>query len=143
MTQEAATIQVTHSLRIPAGELQYRTSRSGGPGGQHVNTTDTQVELTWDITTSPTLNEGQRTRLLSKLANRVDARGNLHVKVSDSRSQVKNKKIALERFKKLVSEALHIPRPRKATKPSKAAKEKRLKGKKQRGEIKAMRKRVR
>ena len=70
---------ISNQLQIPTSELSYRYSRSGGPGGQHVNTSATQVELLWDVGASPSLTDGQRARLLDKLANRIDSEGVLHV----------------------------------------------------------------
>jgi len=130
---------VTDNLFIPRAELSYRASRSGGPGGQHVNTSSTRVELVWDVNGSPSLTEEQRTLILEKLANRINAEGQLQLASSDNRSQFRNKEAVTERFTELLREALHVPKPRKKTRPSRANREKRLEAKKRRSETKRMR----
>src|SRR6478672_9598591 len=95
-------LQVTPQLRISSVELDYRASRSGGPGGQHVNTSSTRVELWWDVAASPALSEPQRQRLLSRLANRLDGSGRLRLVSSGSRSQLRNREEVTERLRELV-----------------------------------------
>ena len=126
-------------VAIPRSELTYRASRSGGPGGQHVNTSSTRIELLWDFTRSRALDGAARARLAEKLAARLDADGNLRVVASDYRSQQQNRAAAEERLAELVRRALTVPKKRKATKPSRAAKEKRLAEKKRRSERKRRR----
>lgn len=133
---ETAYLNVTPSLAIPRSELQYRATRSGGPGGQHVNTSSTRIELLWDLSNSQAVTEEQRQRLRTKLAARLDADGMVRVVASDRRSQGQNRQAAEERLTALVKHALHIPKVRRATKPTRAAKEKRLAEKKRRGEKK-------
>lgn len=133
---ETAYLNVTPSLAIPRSELQYRATRSGGPGGQHVNTSSTRIELLWDLSNSQAVTEEQRERLRTKLAPRLDADGMVRVVASDRRSQGQNRQAAEERLTALVKHALHIPKVRRATKPTRAAKEKRLAEKKRRGEKK-------
>jgi ribosome-associated protein len=135
-------IQIEGGPAIPRAELTYRATRSGGPGGQHVNTSSTRVELTWNVTASPALTDEQRTRILEKLATRIDDTGTLRVVAADSRSQHQNRETATARFAELVARALVRPKPRRATRPPKASKEARLEEKKQRGEVKKKRGRV-
>src|SRR6185503_12863810 len=116
----------------PRAELQYRASRSGGAGGQHVNTSSTRIELLWDLTHSAAVSDEQRQLLLEKLGARLDAEGNVRVVASDRRSQLQNRESAEARLVEIVRQALVIPKKRKATRPSKAAKQKRLNEKKRR-----------
>src|SRR5918911_848577 len=94
---------VSPALRLPLAELEYRASRSGGPGGQHVNTSSTRIELWWDVTQSPTLTPEQRELLLTGLAARLDARGRLRLVSSGSRSQLRNREDVTERLRTLVA----------------------------------------
>ena len=123
-------------LRLPRTELDYRASRSGGPGGQHVNTSSTRVELWWDISGSPSLTAAQRARLLSRLRRRLDAAGRLRVVSSTHRSQLRNREDATDRLRQLVAAALVIPKTRKPTRPTAAAKAKRLEAKRRRAATK-------
>jgi len=134
-------IVVSPTLTIPASELTFRASRAGGPGGQHVNTSSTRIELLWDLTRSATISEDVRARLLEKLASRLDAAGMVRVVASDRRSQSQNRDAAAERLAKLVRQALVVPRKRRATRPTAASKEQRLAEKKRRGERKRDRRR--
>ena len=134
-------LQITPSLRLPPGELEYRASRSGGPGGQHVNTSSTRIEVWWDIAASPSLNEEQRARLLARLRSRLDAGGRLRLVSSGSRSQLRNREEVTARLATLVAEALVVPKRRKATKPSRAAKAARLESKRRRAATKRERRR--
>jgi ribosome-associated protein len=135
-------IEITPTLRIPRAELDYRATRSGGPGGQHVNTSSTRIELTWDVGGSPSLDDAQRNRILEKLANRIDERGVLRLTSSGSRSQHQNREDVTERFARLIAQALHVPKPRKKTRPSKASKEARLLSKKRRSQTKKQRREI-
>ncbi len=119
-------LEISPTLRLPLGELGFRASRSGGPGGQHVNTSSTRVEIWWDIAASPTLSEAQRTRLLTRLASRLDGSGRLRLVSAGSRSQLRNREEVTERLRELVARALVVPRRRKPTRPSRAAKAARL-----------------
>jgi ribosome-associated protein len=132
-------LQVNDGLWVPRAELTYRATRSGGPGGQHVNTSSTRVELAWDVGASPSLTDEQRARLFEKLANRINAEGVLLLAASDHRSQHQNKEAVTERFVDLVREALVIPKKRKKTRVPKHAREARLVAKKRRSETKKMR----
>jgi ribosome-associated protein len=128
-------------LVIPDGELQERFSRSSGPGGQSVNTTDSRVELRWDVAASTALGAEQRARLLQRLAGRL-VDGALTVTASEHRSQLLNRNAARARLASLLTEALAPPSPaRRATRPSRAARQRRLEDKRRRGELKAHRSR--
>jgi len=136
-------LAVTDDLWVPRAELEFRASRSGGPGGQHVNTSSTRVELTWDVAGSPSLTEEQRARVLEKLANRIDGSGVLRLAASEHRSQHQNREAATGRFVELLRVALHVPKPRRKTRPTRASREVRLQGKKRRSEVKRLRGSVR
>ena len=123
-------LAVNESLSIPRTELDIRVSRSSGAGGQHVNKTSSRVEIFWNIVGSRALSEEQRGRLLDKLASRLTTEGSIRVVASDMRSQSRNRELAEERLAELVRRALIVPRKRKATKPTRAAKEARLDSKK-------------
>jgi ribosome-associated protein len=129
------------AFSIPEHELDYRVSRSGGPGGQHVNTSSTRVEVWWDVARSPSLAEDQRSRLLHKLASRLDAEGRLRLVSSASRSQLQNRRDVTERLHRVVNTALVVPKARRKTKPSRRAKERRLAQKKAHSKKKAERRR--
>jgi ribosome-associated protein len=131
-----AYLEITPSLLLPLSELEYRATRSGGPGGQHVNTSSTRIEVWWDIGASPTLTAEQRERLLGRLATRLDGEGRLRIVASESRSQLRNREAATERLRELVTAALVVPKPRKRTKPSRAAKAARLEAKRRRSATK-------
>jgi ribosome-associated protein len=133
---ESAFLSVTPHLAIPRTELSYRASRAGGPGGQHVNTSSTRIELLWDLNGSTVIDDDQRDRLRLKLSARLDAEGKVRVVASDRRSQKQNRLAADERLAALVRHALIIPKKRRPTKPTRAAKERRLSDKKRRGERK-------
>jgi ribosome-associated protein len=135
-------VVINTGLSIPRSELTYRATRSGGPGGQHVNTSSTRVELVWDVKASQALTDEQRERLLHKLANRINEEGLLRLNSSGSRSQHQNKEEVTERFARVVDQALQTPKPRRKTKPSRASKEARIKEKKQRSETKSRRGRI-
>ncbi len=128
-------IDATHV--IPRAELSARASRAGGAGGQHVNTSSTRVEVLWDPATSRALNDEERARVLTKLAARLDADAHLRVVASDTRSQLRNRLLAEERLAALVARALVVPRTRKKTRPSRAAKERRLEEKKRESQKKS------
>ena len=121
---------------IPLEELSFRASRSGGPGGQHVNTSATRVEVRWNVAESPSLSDEQRQRLLERLGGRVDARGYVRVVADERRSQLRNREAAVERLNSLVSDALKQPKKRRKTRPPRAAAVKRLDGKRRRGNVK-------
>lgn len=134
-----AVLSINDDLFLPESELSYRASRSGGPGGQHVNTSSTRVELVWDVEGSPSLTEAQRARIRNKLGNRISNEGLLQLSDAGSRSQHQNKEAVTERLVELLREALHVPKRRKKTRPSRASIERHRKAKKRRSEIKRMR----
>jgi ribosome-associated protein len=126
-------LRVNRSLAIPVDELQWRFSGSGGPGGQHANTSNTRAEVVFDIAASPSVGPRQRIRLVAKLGPVV------RVVASDERSQARNRELALERLRSRLAEALRIPRRRIPTAPSAASEERRLSAKHHRAEIKRLR----
>jgi ribosome-associated protein len=128
--------ETSPTLRLPLAELDYRASRSGGPGGQHVNTSSTRIEVWWDIAASPALTEAQRQRLLSRLASRLDGSGRLRLVSSGSRSQLRNREEVTERLREIVAGALVVPKTRKRTRPSRAARAARLESKRRRSATK-------
>jgi ribosome-associated protein len=129
-------------LAIPPEELVFRASRSGGPGGQHVNTSSTRAEVRWNVAATRALSEEEKARVLAKLAARIDTEGWLRVVESSTRSQLRNREAATLRLADLVAHALIVPRPRKKTRVPKAAKARRLEAKRHRSAVKDARRRV-
>ncbi|WP_209391285.1 alternative ribosome rescue aminoacyl-tRNA hydrolase ArfB [Chryseobacterium sp. RR2-3-20] len=121
-------------------ELSYKTSRSSGSGGQNVNKVETSVTVMWKVEESVVFTDVEKERIFFKLKNRINAEGILQMTVSESRTQLQNKKIAAEKIQEMVNQALIIPKKRIATKPSKAKIEKRLESKKKISEKKENRK---
>src|SRR5258705_7199573 len=132
-------LEVSEAVAIPRAELEYRASRAGGAGGQHVNTSSTRIELLWNVRASQALDEAQRARVASKLATRLDGEGWLRVVSSARRSQGQNRQAAEERLVELIRGAPVVPERRRPTKPSRGAKEARLSEKKKRGDTKRQR----
>jgi ribosome-associated protein len=132
-------IRVTSTVVIPRSELMIRATRSGGPGGQHVNTSSTRIEITWDLTRSTALTEEERTRAISRLGTRVSDDGVVRVVASDSRSQRQNREHAEKRLADLVRRALAVPKARKRTRAPRGAVEARLETKRRQGERKRQR----
>jgi len=126
-------VRVNRRLVVPPAELSWRFSGSGGPGGQHANTANTRVELTFDVGASAVLGPRQRARLLERLGSKV------RVVVSEERSQARNREIAVERLAGRLREALRVERPRRPTSPTEASRERRLEDKRRRSERKAER----
>ena len=124
---------VTDSVRIPRHELDVRFSASGGPGGQHANKAATRAELTFDATTSSAFTEAQRQRVVGRLGPVV------RVVADDERSQLRNRALAEERLAAKLRGALHVPRTRRATRPTRGSQRRRVEAKKQRGETKRYR----
>lgn len=123
-------LRVTRTCSIPLSELRWRFSRSGGPGGQHANTSDTRAEVIFDVAASAALGPRQRERLLAKLGPEV------RVVAADERSQTRNRDLALERLAARLAGALRVETPRRPTRPSRSAVERRLAEKKRRSERK-------
>ncbi len=121
-------------------EFQFRTSRSGGPGGQHANKADTKVQLVFPLTDSKLLSQDQKRRALKKLQHRLTKQGELIVERGDQRSQKRNKEAAITALYRILRASLKRPRPRKRTKRPKRAEEERIQKKKEKGEKKRMRK---
>ena len=125
---------------IPAAELRWRFSRSPGPGGQHVNTTDTRVELSWNIAASAALDEQRRAVLLERLESRTTD-GVLTVSAAQFRSQLRNREAARDKLADAVRAALRTRRRRRPTKPTRGSQRRRLDDKRKRGETKQLRRR--
>jgi ribosome-associated protein len=124
---------VNEELTIPIGEIELRASRSSGPGGQHANVTASRIEAVFDVAASPTLSDEQRSRLQEKLGDRVS------VVAQDARSQARNRELALERLRERLAAALVRPKRRRPTRPSRAARERRLEQKRRTSERKRRR----
>ena len=127
---------VTRTCAIPLSELRFRFSRSGGPGGQHANTSDTRVEVVFDVAASAALGPRQRERLLQKLGPEVRATA------ADERSQARNRELAMRRLAERIAGALRVEKPRTATKPTLASKRRRIEAKRRRSEVKRLRRDV-
>jgi ribosome-associated protein len=136
---EGNALTINSELSIPLSELDYQASRSGGPGGQHVNTSSTRVEVRWDVAGSPTLTPEQRAHLLERLRARLDSTGGLRLVSSSTRSQLRNREDVTERLREVVAAALAVRKKRKPTKPSRAAKAARLEAKRRRAVTKQRR----
>jgi len=126
-------LHLGHGVTVPHHELSWKFSTSSGPGGQHVNTANTRVELRYDIQQSPALPEWARARLLAKLGPTVS------VTASDRRSQLRNRELALERLTERLGAALHRDPPRRATRPTKASQRRRVEAKRRQGDRKRQR----
>jgi ribosome-associated protein len=127
------SIRVTRSVVLPLAEIQLRTSRSSGPGGQHAQKSETRVEAVFDVESSTALTDAQKRRVVAK------AGPVLRAVAQDERSQLRNKDLAVERLVESLREALKVPRRRVATKPSAASKQRRLEAKKRRSQVKRLR----
>jgi ribosome-associated protein len=134
-------LEVSRTLTIPAAELRWRFSRSSGPGGQHVNTSDSRVELSWDLAESCALTESQRARLAAHLSRRLVA-GSITVTASERRSQLRNREIAAAKLAEIVRAALAPDAaPRRRTSPTRGSTVRRLAAKQQRSATKRQRRR--
>jgi ribosome-associated protein len=127
-------VRVTSRLIIPSHELLWRFTASGGPGGQHANTSNTRAEVVFDVLASDALTDAQKARIEARLGSEV------RVVASSERSQLRNRALARARLAERLAAALHVERPRRATKPSKGAVQRRLTAKSQRSGVKRERK---
>lgn len=132
-------LPIKNSIVIPENELEITASRAGGPGGQHVNKSDTRITVRWNVINSSALNEEQKSRVLLNLQSRLTSEGDLIVHNSESRSQQQNKKLALMNLANEVRKGLYVPRKRKPTKVTESAKQSRLQSKMQRSRVKKTR----
>ena len=132
---------VRDGVVIPRDELTIRATRAGGPGGQHVNTSATRIEVVWNVARTRALTEDQRRLVLSRLAPRVDAGGDLRVVAADSRSQRQNRTAAESRLAAIVARALVVPKRRRPTRPTAASVRQRLDAKRRRADTKQQRRR--
>lgn len=122
-----------------SSEIKFKTSRSGGKGGQNVNKVETRVEGFWNVTNSILVTEEEKARIVQKLGNKISSEGNLQVASQAERSQRANKELVIAKLNLLLQNALRIPKKRKATKPSKASVKNRLEKKKQISQVKLQR----
>jgi ribosome-associated protein len=120
---------------VPLAEIELRASRSSGPGGQHANVTASRVEAVFDVEASRALDDDQKHRITARLGPVV------RTVAQDTRSQTRNRELALERMRARLESALIVPKPRRATRPTRASRRRRLEGKRRRGEVKRMRRR--
>jgi ribosome-associated protein len=130
---DGESIQVTSTVAIPVSEIELRFSRSSGPGGQHAQKSETRVEALFDVEASSALSEAQKARVVRK------AGPVLRAVAQDERSQLRNRELAVQRLVEALREALRVQRPRRATKPTSASRERRLEQKRQRSETKQLR----
>jgi ribosome-associated protein len=134
-------LRLPYGVSVPEAELEVRTARASGPGGQSVNTSDSKVELRWSVRDSAALTDAQRRRLLDRLASRLTTEGVLILHGSEHRSQHRNREAVVARFRSIVGEALAPPKVRRRTRPTRASQERRLRGKAHRAEVKRQRRR--
>jgi ribosome-associated protein len=132
-------LEVVDGVAIPRSELEYRATRAGGAGGQHVNTSSTRIELLWNVARTPVLDDDRRARVSTRLATRIDGEGWLRVVSSARRSQQQNREAAEARLVELVRGALTVQKRRRPTRPTRASREERIRVKKKRSETKRMR----
>ena len=132
-------VRVSRRVTIPTSELAFRFTPSGGPGGQHANRSATRAELLWNVEASSALGPRQKARVRRALGRRIDAEGNLRLVSDARRSQARNRKDVVERLARVVAGALEVPKRRLPTKPSAAARDRRMRAKRRRGEVKRLR----
>ncbi len=134
-----STLRINTILEIPASEVHFQFARSGGPGGQNVNKVETRVELLFDVSRSTALNDEQREQLMRNLQSKIDGEGILHVVSQESRSQWKNREVAVEKFIALLAHALKPRKKRRKTRRPAESNERRLEIKRRRSELKRQR----
>lgn len=135
----SAGVDIAPGVRIAQSELELRAITGGGPGGQHVNRSATRVELRWNVRSTQALNELQRARVEAKLASRLDANGTIRIVAGEYRSQLQNRRAAVERLSSLLTRALVVTPTRKKTKPTHASVARRLDEKRKRADRKERR----
>jgi ribosome-associated protein len=128
-------LQIGHGASVPLAEIELRASRSSGPGGQHANVTASRVEAVFDVEASSSLSEEHKRRVMARCGPVVRA------SAQDTRSQARNRELALERLRSRLANALTVQRPRRATKPTRASRRRRVESKRRRGELKRSRQR--
>jgi ribosome-associated protein len=134
-----ADVRISRRLSIPESEIEFGFTRSGGPGGQHANTSATKVELRFDVAGSPSLSEADKERIRERLGSRLTAEGVLVLRSSEHRSQAMNRRAVIGRFRNLLQEALRPEKRRRPTRPTRASKEQRLEEKRRTAEKKRLR----
>ena len=139
----AEVVRITPEVAVPVAELEFRASRASGPGGQGVNTTDSRVELRFDVAGSPSLSDEAKELALRRLGPRLDSGGVLRVVAQAQRSQLANRRAAMERFAELLTAALATPRARRPTRPTRASTARRVESKRRRSAAKRLRDRPR
>lgn len=139
---EPGHIRVTSAVTIPESELRFEFSRSGGPGGQHVNKVSTRVDLVFDLAASSSLDGEQKEMIRRALRTRIDSSGKMRLSVRESRSQWQNRQEVVAKFQKLLKQALTVQKRRVASKPTTGSRERRVTAKKRRSQIKRRRGRV-
>ena len=134
-----AEIRINRTTAVDDGEVSFTFARSGGAGGQHVNTSSTKVELRWNVDASTCVDERQKALIHERLGNRINADGELVLQSSEHRSQTRNREAVVGRFANLLAEAVRVQASRRPTKPTKAARRRRLDAKRRRSQTKALR----
>ena len=134
--RQSPAVRIHDRLAIPDDELVFTVSRSGGPGGQHVNKVSSRVTLRFDVAASRSLSDGEKQRIEARLATRITKDGTLRVSCGTRRSQVANRRLVMERFAELIRDALRPRRPRRQTVVPEATRRRRLDDKKRRGRLK-------
>lgn len=132
----ADDIIITSTVTLPAAELSFTASRSSGPGGQHVNTSDTRIQVRWNLENTTAMTEAQKNNLRRALQSRLTSEGDLILASDRHRSQKRNREEVIQRLAALIRENLEPPKPRRKSRPSQASKERRLAEKKRRSQLK-------
>ena len=138
-----AAISINRSVSVDDAEIDFAFARSGGPGGQHANTSSTKVELRWNVDASPSLTDEQKALIHQRLGRRVNAEGVLVLQASEYRSQTRNRDAVLARFAALLADALQVQASRRPSKPTRAARKRRLEAKRRRAVTKSLRRQPR
>lgn len=139
LASEENSLSINDRVRIPLSAVEYRFARSSGPGGQNTNKSETNVELLFDILHAPYFTEDERARVMTKLGGQIDKEGVLHLESQHGRSQLRNREEVTARFIATLRQALIVPKKRRKTKPSKAAKAQRVNEKRRAGAMKQAR----